>query len=268
MILASAALAFRDVFSAPFRAALWKSLGLSLVVLVALWFGISALFEGAALPYLSGFLPDLPDWTAGAGVFAGWAAGLLLAVLLAFLIGPVSAAIASLFLDDVAAVVERESYPAAPAGRAMPVVAGLVLSLKFFGIVILGNLLALLLLLVPGINLAAFFLVNGYLVGREYFEFAALRYRRELEAKALRKRYGGTIFMAGLLLAAFLAVPILNLLTPLFAAALMVHLHQRISAKEGGLGGLRDDDRLTPPDPLPDTPATGSARSAPARRSS
>lgn len=268
MILASAGLAFRDVFSAPFRSALWKSLGLTLVVLVGLWFAISALFEGAALPYLSGVLPDLPDWADGAGVFAGWAAGLLLAVLLAFLIGPVSAVIASLFLDDVAAVVERESYPAASAGRDMPVVAGLVLSLKFFGIVILGNLLALFLLLVPGINLAAFFLVNGYLVGREYFEFAALRYRREPEAKALRKRHGGTVFTAGLLVAAFLAVPVLNLLTPLFAAALMVHLHQRISAKDGGLGGLGEDGRLSPPDRRPETPAAGSARSAPARRSS
>ena len=91
------------------------------------------------------------------------------------------------------------------------------------------------LLLVPGVNIAAFFLVNGYLLGREYFEFAAMRYRSEDEAKAIRSRHGGTVFVAGLLIAGFLAIPIVNLLTPLFAAALMVHLHQRIAAKTGGL---------------------------------
>jgi len=117
----------------------------------------------------------------------------------------------------------------------MPLIPGLILSVKFFGVVILGNLLALVLLLVPGINIAAFFVVNGYLLGREYFEFAAMRYRTEAEAKALRGRYGTTVFLAGLLIAGFLAVPLLNLLTPLFAAALMVHLHQRVSRKEGGL---------------------------------
>lgn len=269
MILSSASLALRDVFSAPFRAALWKSLGLTLLVLIALWFAITALFEGAAWPYLAGFLPDWPAWADEAGSIAGWAAGLLLAVLLAFLIGPISAVIASLFLDDVAEVVERESYPSQAPGRGLPVVAGLVLSLKFFGIVIVGNLLALLLLVIPGINLAAFFLVNGYLLGREYFEFAALRYRREAEAKALRRHYGGTVFVAGLLIAAFLAVPLLNLLTPLFAAAMMVHLHQRVSAREGGLPAVSDGagpPTLAPAERRPEPPR--SAREAPARRSS
>jgi CysZ protein len=105
------------------------------------------------------------------------------------------------------------------------------LSLKFFAVVILANLVALLLLLVPGVNIAAFFLVNGYLLGREFFEFAALRFRSEEDARALRRRHAGTVFMAGLVIAAFLAVPLLNLLTPLFAAAMMVHLHKALSAR-------------------------------------
>ena len=117
----------------------------------------------------------------------------------------------------------------------MPTLRSIVLSLKFFGVVILGNLLAFALLWVPIVNLAAFFVVNGYLLGREYFEFAALRYREEADAKALRSRYGGRVMAAGLIIAAFLAVPILNLLTPLFAAAFMVHLHHRVAEKEGGL---------------------------------
>ena len=48
----------------------------------------------------------------------------------------------------------------------------------------------------------------------------------------LRSKYAGTIFGAGLVIAAFLAVPLLNILTPLFGAALMVHLHKAIQARE------------------------------------
>lgn len=241
MIFASIRLALADVFSPPFRATLWKTLGLTILVLIAMWFAITGLAEALAIPVLGDFLAGAPEWLDGAGVFAGIAAGVLLAVALGYLIGPISAVIAGFFLDDVAEVVERRSYPEAPAGTALSLVKGAVLSVKFFGVVILGNILAFTMLLVPGVNLAAFFLVNGYLLGREYFEFAALRYRSEEDAKALRGRYSGTVFAAGLVVAAFLAVPIVNLLTPLFAAALMVHLHQRIVHKEGGFARLADD---------------------------
>jgi len=259
MIFTAARLALADILSPPFRAALWKTLGLTAVVLVALWFGIGAMAEILAVPFLSNLFPDDLSWLDQVGTVAGWAAGLLLAVLLAFLIGPISAIIASLFLDDVAVVVERERYPQSPTGTAMAFLPGLVLSVKFFGVVILGNLLALLLLLVPGVNIAAFFLVNGYLLGREYFEFAAMRYRSEEEAKAIRSRHGSTVFMAGLLIAGFLAIPIVNLLTPLFAAALMVHLHQRIAAKTGGLPAPADRTAHR---------VRGSGGAAPERRSS
>jgi CysZ protein len=43
------------------------------------------------------------------------------------------------------------------------------------------------------------------------------------------------VFLAGLAIAAFLAIPLLNLLTPLFAAGMMVHLHKLISRREMGL---------------------------------
>lgn len=265
MIAASLRLALHDILTPPFRTALWKSLGLGLVVLVGLWFLIESLFTYLAWPFLGEFLPEMPGALDNAGLVAGWAAGLLLAVVLAFLIGPISSIIAGLFLDDVAEVVERERYPEATPGRPLALVPSLFLSVKFFGVVALGNLLALGLLLVPGINLAAFFVVNGYLLGREYFEFAALRHRGEREAKAMRARNGGRVFLAGLLIAGFLAIPLVNLLTPLFAAALMIHLHQRVSAAER-LAAPRPDSRAPPPDPSSVPAEAGST--APARRSS
>ncbi|TPK73954.1 sulfate transporter family protein [Mesorhizobium sp. B2-4-15] len=229
MIFDAARTAALELFSPPFRAVFIKTLGLTLLALVALWFGLTSLVEWLALPWLHTLLPGVPSW-------AGWLGGIIAAIALAFgmalLVAPVTAVIAGLFLDDVAEVVERTDYPRDPVGRAMPALRSLVLAIKFFGVVILGNIVALMLLLVPGINIAAFFVVNGYLLGREFFEFAAMRFRPEEEAKALRGRYAGTVFVAGLVISAFLAVPLLNLVTPLFAAAMMVHLHKAISARE------------------------------------
>jgi len=229
VIFDAARIAVFELLSPPFRAVFIKTLGLTVLALVALWFGLTSLVEWLALPWLQTLLPGIPSW-------AGWLGGIIAAIALAFgmalLVAPVTAVIAGLFLDDVAEVVERTDYPRDPVGRAMPALRSLVLAIKFFGVVILGNIVALMLLLVPGINIAAFFIVNGYLLGREFFEFAAMRFRPEDEARALRRQYAGTVFLAGLVIAAFLAMPLLNLLTPLFAAAMMVHLHKAVSARE------------------------------------
>jgi CysZ protein len=230
VIPSAARAAASRLFSPEFRAVFLKTLGLTLLALAALWFGIRGLFEWLALPWIDALLPVLPSWAGWLGVVI---AGMGLALGLALLIAPVTAIIAGLFLDDVAEVVERTDYPDDPPGRAVSALRSLVLAIRFFGVVILGNIAALLLLLVPGINIAAFFIVNGYLLGREFFEFAAMRFRPEAEARALRKKHSVTVFLAGLVIAAVLAVPLLNLLTPLFAAAMMVHLHKAISAREG-----------------------------------
>ncbi|BBD35405.1 cysteine biosynthesis protein CysZ [Aminobacter sp. Y103A] len=232
MILDAARTAAGQLFSAEFRTVFLKTLGLTLLTLVALWFGIREVFDWLAWPWIDAMLPGLPAWTGWLGLIAAIIAGIGLALGLALLIAPVTAIVAGLFLDDVAEVVEKTNYPTERPGQPVPALRAIVLAIKFFGIVILGNLLALLLMFIPIVNIGAFFLVNGYLLGREFFEFAAMRFRSEEDAKDLRRRNAGTVFMAGLVIAAFLAVPILNLLTPLFAAAMMVHLHKSVSAAE------------------------------------
>lgn len=234
MIFDAARLALSRLFSAEYRAVLFKSLGLTILALIGVWFGLKAVFDSFALAWLDMLLPQAA-WSGWLETIAAIMAGLVMALALALLIAPVTALVAGVFLDDVAELVERGDYPADPPGQAVPMLQSVVLSLKFAGVVILGNLLALFLLLVPGVNIAAFFLVNGYLLGREFFEFAAMRFRPETEAKALRRDHAGTVFLGGLLIAAFLAVPLLNLLTPLFAATMMVHLHKAVSARAARL---------------------------------
>lgn len=177
----------------------------------------------------------MPDWAGWLAFLFAILAGIGLALMLALLLSPVTALIAGLFLDDVADVIEKRDYPKDAPGTAMPLGPAMASSIKFLGVVILGNIVALLLLFIPGVNLVAFFLVNGYLLGREFFEFAAMRFRSPDEARLFRTKHASTVFLGGLVIALFLAIPIVNLLTPLFAAGMMVHLHKLISAKDPGL---------------------------------
>lgn len=232
MIFDAAVMSLRNLFAPETRTVFWKTLGLTILVLIGLWFGLRETFIAFIMPMVQGLIPDLPDWAGWLTFIFGILASIGLALALALLLSPVTAIIAGLFLDDVAEVVEKRDYPNDPPGKAMPMGEAIVASIKFFGIVIVGNLIALMLLFIPGINIIAFFLVNGYLLGREFFEFAAMRFRSVEEAKLLRSRHSGTVFTAGLVIALFLAVPIVNLLTPLFAAGLMVHLHKALTAKD------------------------------------
>jgi CysZ protein len=232
MILEAARAAASQILSPAFRRVLFKSLGITILALAVLWFGLQQAFDALALPWIDTLLPGFPAWAGWISLIAAILFGFGLALALAFLIAPATAIVAGLFLDDIAELVEGRSYPSDPPGRALPMVPALVMALKFFGVVILANLFALLLLFIPGVNIAAFFVINAYLLGREFFEFAAMRFRPEAEAKALRRRHAGTVFLAGLIIAVLLAIPVINLLSPLFAAAMMVHLHKMISARE------------------------------------
>lgn len=232
MILDAALKALKRLFTPAFRAVFWKTLGLTLLLLTGLWISIRQIFLSYAWPWMEQLLPGMPAWAGWLGIVAAIAAGLGLALVLALMIAPVTALVAGLFLDDVAEIVEREDYALEASGTPLPIGRSVIVSLKFLGVVILGNIVALILLFVPGINLIAFFVINAYLLSREFFEFAAMRHRTEIEAKTLRSEYGVTVFLAGLLIAGFMAIPLVNLLTPLFAATMMVHLHKAISQRE------------------------------------
>lgn len=163
-------------------------------------------------------------------------AGLI--VILAFLIAPVSLLVAGLFLDDLAEIVETEIDPEGEKGRAPPAGQAILMALRFSLVAASVNLLALLLLFVPGVNAIAFLLANAYLLGREYFELAAIRFRPSEEARELRRRHSPRLFLAGLCIAAFVAVPGLNLLTPLFGVAFMVRMHKLLAPQHAALSRL------------------------------
>lgn len=215
--------ALGQVFSPLLRGLLWRSVALAVALLVVLGIGLNLLLGWAV------DLPTHPWLETTIAVMAGL--GIVFGML--YLVPAVSSLVAGLFLDDVAEAVERASYPADAPGMAQPVARAIGYSVRFFLLVLAVNLAALLLLLVPGVNLVIFFVANAYLLSREYFELAAMRFASAAEARALRQQNAVTVFLAGFLIAPLLMIPILNLITPVYGTAFMVHLHKRIAARGG-----------------------------------
>lgn len=214
----AATLAFNQIFSKPFRTVFWKALGLTFLLLVLVWLGVQAalsVFLVVPIPWLETAIA----WATGAGLLVG----------LGFIIAPVTSLFAGIFLDEIAERVEAKHYSQEQPGTAMSFLKSLGLTLKFVTLVIMVNLIALLLVFVFGLGLPIFFIANGYLLGREYFEMVAMRFLPTDEARAFRRKHSMTVFLSGLIIAGFLVIPILNLLTPLFATAFMVHIYKMVS---------------------------------------
>ena len=230
MLIEAAFAAWRQVLSGPLRRILWRALALTLGLLVLLWVSLTRLFGS----YLKGH-PLSVDYPILDG-FAYFLAGAGLLIVFFYVLPAISALVAGFFLDEAAEIVERTDFPGEPTGRALPAGRALLYGIRFAALSLLVNLAALTLFFVPGVNVAAFFAANAYLLSREYFELAAGRFRPLPEAAAMRRERRGTVLLAGGMLAALVLVPVLNLLTPLFGVALMVHVHKRLSARSAQVG--------------------------------
>lgn len=140
----------------------------------------------------------------------------------------VASVIIGFLLEDIAEAVEKKHYPDLPPAHSIPWGETLVEAIKFAGVMLLLNILALpIYLLFPAVNLLVFYSLNGYLISREYFELVGQRRVGVKKAKALRKAYQGRLLIAGALTAFLLTIPLVNLLAPVVGTAAMVHLFHR-----------------------------------------
>jgi CysZ protein len=223
--------------SPPFRRVLLKSVALALLMVVLAGIGLNWLFAWMAAGGAA--------WAeAGTGLHTPWqilvwvltiAATLGIITGAVFLMPAVTAFVGTFFVDEIAEEVERTHYPADPRGRALPLPRAVYEGSKTALLALVVYLCALPLLLFAGLGLVIMFVATAYLLGREYFLLAAMRFRPPDEAKALRQARSTSVFMAGLLIALFVSIPIVNLATPLFAMALMVHMHKRLSGPRAEL---------------------------------
>jgi uncharacterized protein involved in cysteine biosynthesis len=218
-MLSAFALALGDLGLPAMRRVLYRSIGLAVLLFAGLLGLVGLVLSQAALSGISWL-----DWIID---LLGGAAALVGAI---FLFPTATIAIVPFFLDAAAAAVEARHYPdlppARPATLAAQAWAGIRLALLAVGL----NLLALpVVLLLPLVGLGLYLLVNGWLLGREYFELAALRRLDLAQAKSARRACAGRVWLGGIALAAIALVPFGNLVVPLLGAAAFVHVFHRSS---------------------------------------
>jgi CysZ protein len=225
--------ALSQILSPPMRSILWRSIGLALVLVTVLAIGLQRLLswfgsygEGWAEAILGptfhtplNLLAWVVSIAAGLGVVLG---GI-------FLMPAITSLVASFFVDEVADLVEREHYPAERPGVALPLGLAFSEGIRTSLLTILVYLIAVPFVFIAGAGFLAFFIATAWLLGRQYFELAAMRFRSPADARLMRKDNAAAIFTAGLLIAAFVSIPIVNLATPLFGMAFMVHMHKLLS---------------------------------------
>ena len=238
-MLDAAGKALAQMFTPPFRAILLKSIGLAVLLIVLIGIGLNRL-----LVWLAG----LGESWADAALNGAWHTPLLIlakmisiAATLGIIAGSVllmpavTALVASFFVDDIALEVERTHYPGQPPGRALALPRAILEGAKTALLAVAVYLIALPFLLFAGFGLVIFFMATAFLLGREYFELAAMRFRPSYEAKAMRKANAVYIFLSGMVIAVFVSIPVVNLATPIFAMAYMVHIHKRMTGKRAEL---------------------------------
>lgn len=227
--------ALNQMFTQPLRHVLLKAVGLALLMIV-----IIGIVMQRVLAAMADQGATWAEQTAGFAPHAAWAtlawvlsilAGLGIVTGALFLMPAVTAFVGSFFVDEVAEVVERVHYPAEPVGCALPLFRALIEGVKFALLALAVYVCALPFVLFAGIGFIILFLANAYLLSREYFELAAMRFRPPGEAKAMRKANAAYIFLAGVVIAVFVSIPLLNLATPIFAMAFMVHIHKRMAGQ-------------------------------------
>jgi CysZ protein len=235
MMLDAAAKALAQMFTRPFRTVLLKSVALAIALLAVLAIALYRLLEwltstgetwaeGTLGPLAHGPLAVL-GWVLALALGFGLVAGAI------FLMPAVTALVASFFGDEIAEQVERVHYPLDPPGVPLPLGRAILEGVKTAALAILVYLCCAPFLLLAGFGAVLFFLATAWLLGREYFDLAAMRFHPVHEAKALRRLNRTTVFIAGMFIAGFVSIPIVNLATPLFGTAFMVHIHKRLAGR-------------------------------------
>ena len=235
MILSAILKAVGQISDRRFLRVLLLGLGLTLALLLGFYIGFVALMSWLLPGSFS--LPWIGEISMSRAVI-GWVGLPVFLFLSAILMVPVASAFMGIFLEQVADAVEDRHYPGLAPARPIGLLEGLVDSGKFLGVVVAVNLVALVgyVILAP-IAPILFWLVNGYLLGREYGQLVALRRRDAAGAYAFRRANSGRLFLAGVVMAVPLTIPVINLLVPILGAATFTHLYHMFSARNPSRNG-------------------------------
>jgi CysZ protein len=222
ILLAPLARAVAQLNDPVFQGVVWRSLAWSAVC----FFGLLGIAVWSVNHLLA-----LHGWWA-------WAAGLLSgigAALLAFwLFLPIAAVIGTLFMERIAAAVERRFYPSLAPARGAPLSEQVWDGLAVGARILLLNLLALVLaLVIPGAGLLLAWAIGAFAIGRGLFVAVAMRRMSRPEAEALYRQERAAVLTLGGIMALACYLPLLNLLLPVIGTAAMVHVLDHAMTRDG-----------------------------------
>lgn len=168
-----------------------------------------------------GWLDTLLNWIVAliSGV-AGW-----------FVLPALTVLISSLFQESVIQRVERLEYPQSHRNVTFGFWPELWHDIKFTAEAIGWNILVLPCYFL-GIGFLVSILLNGYLLGREFFESAAGYHLGKTGARILGKHHWKSIYIGGLTITVLSLIPLINLFVPIFAVVWMVHLYHAIQPQD------------------------------------
>lgn len=199
---------------------------LGVLVRSLLWSAASFIALHFAAIWLIHHLLDLHGWLGWAADVAGSIGASLLAL---WLFLPVAVVISTLYIDRVAAAVERRHYPMLPRTAGAPLAAQFWDGISIAARILLLNVLALIAaLILPGVGLILAWIIGGYAIGRGLFAAVAMRRMPRPAAAALYRRARPMVIAQGCVLALAGYVPLLNLLIPVLGTAVMVHLLDQV----------------------------------------
>lgn len=224
-MISAFAKAIAQLLQPSFRRVFMKSFIVTLAVFI-----LVGVLTGAVVEYL---------WSTYDLWFSGWisgATGTVTFVIAVWLFSPAAATvvITTFFMGEILEAVEKEHYPDDVPGQDLPVGQEIYFALRFLTVMIVLNLVMLVpylvLALVFGIGFMAYFALNGYLIGREYFEAVAHRYSDIATAKEMRRRARGPIFFTGATVALLFTIPVVNFFAPIIAPVAMIHIFKGLRA--------------------------------------
>lgn len=177
----------------------------------------------AAIHYVTPMLPHATGWIGFIYDTARFLLGAGAIVLGVALTPAASMFVGGLLFDFAAQRVERAI--GAPAARKVSLLEGVFTGVRIAIPSLLLNLLVAPLYLIPGVNAAVFYTLNGYLMGRDYAMIAALRRMPFKQALRLRRSKRFSVFLVGL------ACAVIPFIGPLIGASGMTRLVHALSAR-------------------------------------
>jgi CysZ protein len=209
-------MAVADALAPAERRLLLFTVAGTVLLLLALWLGASLLLAALHVTGLRWLDIVIEVLGSAAALFVAW---LILPAMTILVLG--------FFLDRIIQSIERRHYPSLPPPRQIGIGPSLASALRLALLGLALNLLALpLYFFLPVANVVVYLGINGYLVGREYFEAVASRRLERPRVRALWHRYRWRLSIAGAIVAFLLSIPVVNLAAPIIGVAFLVHLFQ------------------------------------------